>query len=31
MKDQDIKDKSCLDDFVLDNQAIEQMICKEDH
>jgi len=30
MKDQDIEDKSCLDDSELDNQEVQQMICKED-
>ncbi len=29
-KDQDIKDKSCLDDFELDNEEAQQMIGKED-
>ncbi len=30
MRDQDIEDKSCLDDSELDNQEVQQMICKED-
>jgi len=30
MKDQDIKDKFCLDDFELDNEEAQQMIGKED-
>jgi len=30
MRDQDIEDTSCLDDFELDNQEVQQMICKED-
>lgn len=30
MTDQDIKDKSYLDNYLLDNQEVQQMICKED-
>lgn len=30
MRDRDIKDKSYLDDFELDIQEVQQMICMED-
>jgi hypothetical protein len=30
MRDQDIEDKLCLDDFELDNQEVQLMICRVD-
>ncbi len=31
MRDQDIEDKLYLEDFQLDNQEVQQMICRVDH